>query len=155
VGEEPTIAGLDAFREEHARLTDPRKTSDAAVSGAKSVAWMAYGIHGDEISSTDAAAAVLYWLAAGEDDRARGIRKSCVVLIDPCENPDGRERALSQIRWLAHKTPTGDLDDMSHTMIWPYGRGNHYLADMNRDWITLVQPESRRVAEIAKWSPQL
>ncbi|HEX4824613.1 MAG TPA: M14 family zinc carboxypeptidase [Candidatus Polarisedimenticolaceae bacterium] len=155
VGEESTIAGLDAFRDEHAKLTDPRRTSDAAVSGAKSVAWMAYGIHGNEISSTDAAAALLYWLAAGEDDRARAVRKASLVLIDPCENPDGRERALSQIRWFAHKTPTGDLDDLSHTAIWPYGRGNHYMFDMNRDWITLTQPESRRVAEIAKWNPQV
>ena len=69
VGDEPTIARLEAFREEHAKRTDPRGRpagDDAkAVAGAKAVAWIAYGIHGDEISSTDAAAAVLYWLAAG------------------------------------------------------------------------------------------
>lgn len=116
---------------------------------------MAYGIHGDEISSTDAAAALLYRLAAGDDEWARSIRKGAVVLIDPCENPDGRERALAQARWLAHAKPTGDLEDLSHTAIWPYGRGNHYMTDMNRDWITLVQPESARVDTIATWNPQL
>jgi hypothetical protein len=119
------------------------------------VAWIAYGIHGDEISSTDAAAAVLYWLAAGEDEKARAIRRETLVLIDPCENPDGRERFLAQTRWFAHAKPTGDQEDMSHTAIWPHGRGNHYLIDMNRDWITLVQPESQRVAAIATWNPQL
>jgi hypothetical protein len=157
VGDEATVANLDAFRDEHAKLTDPRTQSGSAdaVGSAKAVAWIAYGIHGDEISSTDAAAAVLYWLTAGEDERARAIRRETLVLIDPCENPDGRERFLAQVRWFAHATPSADLEDLSHTSIWPYGRGNHYLVDMNRDWVTLVQPESRRVAEIAKWNPQL
>ena len=30
------------------------------------MAWMAYGIHGDELSSTDAAAALAYLLVAGD-----------------------------------------------------------------------------------------
>jgi hypothetical protein len=155
VGDESTIWDLDAFRAAHARRTDPRKSRSGEDSTAKAVAWIAYGIHGDEISSTDAAAAVLYWLAAGEDEPARTIRSRTLVLIDPCENPDGRERYLSQIRWFAHQTPSADLEDLSHTSIWPYGRGNHFLVDLNRDWITLVHPESARVDEIARWNPQL
>jgi hypothetical protein len=39
--------------------------------------------------------------------------------------------------------------------VWPWGRGNHYLLDMNRDWFSLTQPESRRSVEIAGWLPQL
>jgi hypothetical protein len=153
VSDEATIAVLDAFREEHARLMDPRVGGEPAAS--KAVAWMAYGIHGDELSSTDAAAAVLYWLAAGEDDAARAIRAKTLVLIDPCENPDGRDRFLAMLRSFGHQTPTADLEDLSHTAVWPWGRTNHYLFDLNRDWITLVQPETRRVAEIARWLPQL
>ena len=62
VSDEPTIARLDSFREEHARLADPRgraESDDARlIDGAKAVAWMAYGIHGDELSSSDAAVAL-------------------------------------------------------------------------------------------------
>ena len=159
VSDEATIGSLDAFKAEHAKLMDPRGRApgdDAiAAAGAKAVAWMAYGIHGDELSSTDAAAALLYGLAAGEGEAARTIRRELVVLIDPCENPDGRDRFLAQLRSFAHASPSADPEDLSHTAIWPWGRVNHYLFDMNRDWINLVQPESRRVAEIARWLPQL
>lgn len=159
VSDEDTIASLDTFKGEHATLMDPRERSagdDAgAADRAKAVAWMAYGIHGDELSSTDAAAALLYGLAAGEDETARRIRRELVVLIDPCENPDGRDRFLAQLRSFAHASPSADGEDLSHTAIWPWGRVNHYLFDMNRDWINLVQPESRRVAEIARWLPQV
>ena len=159
VSDEATIASLDDFRASHLRLMEPRGRSAADDAGAvarqKAVAWMAYGIHGDELSSTDAAAAILYWLAAGEDEGARTIRERTLVLIDPCENPDGRDRFLAMLRSFAHAAPTSDLEDLSHTAVWPWGRANHYLFDLNRDWITLVQPESRRVAEIARWLPQL
>jgi hypothetical protein len=159
VGYEATIARLDAFREEHGRLMDPRGRApeeDAELlEQAKAVAWMAYGIHGDELSSVDAAAAVAYWLVAGEDELARKMRREMVVLIDPCENPDGRERFLAQTTSFAHATPNPDVEDLSHTTVWPWGRGNHYLFDLNRDWFSMVQPESRRSTMIASWNPQL
>jgi hypothetical protein len=159
VGDEATIARLDAFREEHVRRMDPRgragPTDSPATGGAPAVAWLAYGIHGDELSSVDAAAAVAYWLVAGEDELARRLRRELVVLIDPCENPDGRERFLAQTTAFAHATPNPDTEDLSHTTVWPWGRGNHYLFDLNRDWFSLVQPESRRSAAIASWEPQL
>ena len=108
VSDETTIARLDEFREEHVRRVDPRGRSpreDAPLLGqAKAVAWMAYGIHGDELSSPDAAAALAYWLVAGEDDLARKLRHELVILIDPCENPDGRERYLAQTTAFAHAT---------------------------------------------------
>ncbi len=159
IGEPGVISGLEAFREEHARLADPRGRSPeeeaALLSGARAVAWLAYGIHGDELSSPDAAVAVIYRLVAGEDETARMLRRELLVLVDPCENPDGRERYLAQTASFAHKVPNPDTDDLSHTAVWPWGRGNHYLFDLNRDWFTMVQPESRRSVMIASWAPQL
>ena len=74
----PRSRGSTTFREEHVRRMDPRGRAAAEDAGlleqAKAVAWMAYGIHGDELSSVDAAAAVAYWLVAGEDDLARKMR---------------------------------------------------------------------------------
>jgi hypothetical protein len=159
VGDEQTIANLDAFHEAHVARVDPRNRpaaeDAAALDGAKAVAWMAYGIHGDELSSVDAAAAVAYWLIAGEDALARKMRDEMVILIDPCENPDGRERYLAQTRAFAHKKQNHDTDDLSHTTVWPWGRGNHYLFDLNRDWFSMVHPESARSGVIASWDPQL
>jgi hypothetical protein len=159
ISDEATIRDLAAFREAHARRVDPRgRTAEQdaeTLAGAKAVAWVAYGIHGDELSSVDAAAAVAYRLIAGEDERARAMRRDLVILIDPCENPDGRERFLSQTTSFAHKVPNPDFDDLSHTTVWPWGRGNHYLFDLNRDWFSLVHPESARSTVIAGWNSQL
>ncbi len=159
IGDEATVSGLDAFRTEHARGVDPRRRASgadaASFAQAKAVAWMAYSIHGDELSSADAAVALAYRLVAGEDEPAARLRRELVVLIDPCENPDGRERFLAQTAAFAHLNPSGDDEDLSHTTVWPWGRGNHYLFDLNRDWFTLVQPESRRSGVIAEWNPQL
>lgn len=159
VSDEATIASLDDFREAHAARLDPRgrpASDDATIlAGARAVAWMAYGIHGDELSSVDAAAALAYWLVAGEDDVAQRMRRELLVLIDPCENPDGRERYLAQTTSFAHALPNPDQEDLSHTTVWPWGRGNHYLFDLNRDWFSMVQPESLRSVAIASWNPQL
>ncbi|MBE0566454.1 MAG: hypothetical protein IH621_10875, partial [Krumholzibacteria bacterium] len=154
VSDEATIADLDGFKARHADRLDPR-TGAAPAPGDKPVAWMAYGIHGDELSSTDAAALLAWWLVAGEDERARDLRRGLLVLIDPCENPDGRARYLAQTTAFAHRTANPDQEDLSHRAVWPWGRGNHYLFDLNRDWFTMVHPESRRSAEIAAWLPQL
>ncbi|MEN8005613.1 MAG: M14 family zinc carboxypeptidase [Candidatus Krumholzibacteriota bacterium] len=158
VSDEAAIADLDGFKQRHTELLDPRgqKLPGAAdLAGTKAVAWMAYGIHGDELSSTDAAASVAWLLVAGQDEATKKLRDKLVVLIDPCENPDGRARYLAQTLSFAHRTANPDQDDLSHRAVWPWGRGNHYLFDMNRDWFTMNQPESARSREIASWLPQL
>jgi hypothetical protein len=158
VSDEATIADLDQFKRAHTDLMDPRGKklpSAADLADAKAVAWMAYGIHGDELSSTDAAASLAYLLVAGTDETTAKLREKLLILIDPCENPDGRARYLAQTMSFAHRTANPDQDDLSHRAVWPWGRGNHYLFDMNRDWFTMNQPESARSAVIAGWLPQL
>ncbi len=158
ISDASTIARLDEFRREHMNRVDPRsnnKSDDGWADKTRAVAWIAYGIHGDELSSVDAAAAMAYRLVAGEDPLAKRLRKELVILIDPIENPDGRERFLAQTTSFAHAIPSADSEDLSHTTVWPWGRGNHYLFDLNRDWFSMVHPESRRSEVIASWDPQL
>ncbi|MBM4131876.1 hypothetical protein FJ250_12760, partial [bacterium] len=146
------------FLAEHVARLDPRLPATAggtALADAKAVAVLAYGIHGDELSSTDAACAVAWWLVAGSDERAEALRRDLVLLVDPCENPDGRARYLAQIQSFAHASANPDQEDLAHTGVWPWGRGNHYLFDLNRDWIPMRQPESARAREVARWLPQL
>jgi hypothetical protein len=161
VSSEANLARLDAIRADLARLADPRPAmAPAAVSAlieqTPAVAYMAYAIHGDELSSTDAALRVAYELAAGENDDTRALREGLVVLIDPMENPDGRERMLAMTTAYEGAVPNPDPDALSHSGFWPWGRGNHYLFDLNRDWFALVHPESRGRAGILRtWRPQL
>jgi hypothetical protein len=154
VSDAATVQDLTAFQLNHRAVLDPRIES-AGRPATKPVAWLAYGIHGDELSSTDAAAALAYWLVAGTDPEAQRLRRELLVLIDPCENPDGRTRYLAQTTSFAHRTASPDQDDLSHRGAWPWGRGNHYLFDMNRDWFTMLLPESARSREISAWLPQM
>lgn len=158
---EENFKKLDEIKNAINQLADPRKlSSDAAAFSitekTPAIAWMAYGIHGDELSSPDAAIQLAYQLAAGTDELIIKLKKELVILIDPMENPDGRERYLGQMQQWSGQIPNSDVQSIQHTSVWPRGRGNHYLFDMNRDWFLLVHPESRaRVQTIVKWNPQL
>lgn len=152
------IERLDAIKQDLAKLADPRSVSaadaDRIADSIPAVAWMAYVIHGDEMSSSDAALAVAHHLAAGTDASVTSMLDDLIVIIDPLMNPDGRDRWLNIMR--TNRTAQPQVDDQSllHTGNWPSGRMNHYLFDMNRDWIFATQPETRgRIKAISEWNP--
>ena len=148
---------LAAIRERMARFADPRQGSgDAPAADLPLVAWLGYSIHGDEMSGCDAALQLAYQLAAGTDALTRSIRDSVLVFLDPNQNPDGRERYLAQMQSAGGREPNPDDQSLQHRGFWPWGRANHYLFDLNRDWFTLIHPESQgRVAALVAWHPQL
>jgi hypothetical protein len=151
-------ARLDRIKADNRRLADPRRTSaaeaDAIIEKLPAVAWLAYSIHGDELSPCDAALLVAHTLAASNDPSVAALRDELVILIDPLQNPDGRERYLAQLQALQGKVVNTDYRSMQHAGLWSAGRGNHYLFDLNRDWLPMVHPETRgRVAAIAEWNP--
>ena len=117
---------------------------------------MMYSIHGDEVSGTDASVQLAYQLAAGTDERTGRLRDELVIGIYPMENPDGRERFLSQMEQWSGDIPNSDVQSMPHSGLWPSGRTNHYHFDLNRDWFILSQPESvARIEFVKDWKPQL
>jgi hypothetical protein len=151
---------LSELKENIAKLADPRLLSGDAearkiIADTPAIAWLAYSIHGDELSSTDAALWVAYQVLAGEDDLSRKIRDEVIVCIDPLQNPDGRERWIKQMESWNPVVTNDDVQSIQHRGMWPYGRGNHYQFDLNRDWITLTQPETRgKVKALLDWHPQ-
>lgn len=155
---EANIARLDALRADLAKLADPRAIDAAAADKLAeklpAVAWMAYTIHGNELSSSDAALAAAYHLAAGNGDDVKALLAELVVIIDPLMNPDGRERYLTMAQQNRTTQPSVDDQSVLHSEVWPSGRMNHYLFDMNRDWLWATQPETRgRIAAISQWHP--
>jgi hypothetical protein len=154
------LARLDEIRSGLAKLADPRGLAageaDELVASLPVTAWLAYSIHGDETSGSDGAMALAYHLTAATDAAVTGLLDEIVVLIDPMMNPDGRHRYLQQIA--EHRSVAPNLDDQSliHSGYWPWGRANHYLFDLNRDWILGVNPETRgRIRAAAEWHPLL
>jgi len=145
----------------NARLADPRKLTgaddvDKIIADLPAVAWMSYSIHGDELSSTDAAMYVVYRLAAATDKKTIRLLDQVVIHIVPLVNPDGRERYLGQLHELSGIVENSDYQAMQHSGLWSQGRGNHYLFDLNRDWLVLTHPETSSLAKvIGSWNPHL
>ena len=161
VTSEDNMSNISSIKDGHELISDPRKLKSKGealklIDDLPAVVWAGYGIHGDELSSTDAAIAVAYQLVAGADDDTGFLLDNLVVVIDPMQNPDGRERFLTQVRQFSGQVPNPDIQSIQHTGVWPWGRGNHYFIDLNRDMFTLVHPETRgKVSVCVEWRPQL
>jgi len=152
-------AQLDKLQRGNQRLADPRGLSqeegERMAKDLPAVAWMGYSIHGDETSGADASMAVGYHLVAGEGAEVAALLENLVIVLDPCMNPDGRMRIVPMTEQMSGFRTTLDPASMSRGR-WPYGRGNHYLFDMNRDWMAGIAPETRgRWAVNLQWRPQL
>ncbi len=152
---------LDEILAANRELTDPRKTSEGRareiIATNPAVVWLSYSVHGNEASSPEAAMKVAHALASAQNEEARFIRDNVVVVIDPCLNPDGRMRYVG---WFENTVGTGgenaSHDAAEHDEPWPSGRTNHYLFDLNRDWLWVTQPESiARLARYVEYKPQL
>jgi hypothetical protein len=154
------LTRLEDIQAGMARLGDPRQLTDAEakqlIATLPPVAWLGYTIHGDETEGSDAALALLYHLIAADDPGVTKLLDEVVVVIDPLQNPDGRERFLKMIAEHRGTTPSVDDQSLPHTGYAPRGRGNHYLFDLNRDSLFGVHPETRgRMAAVARWNPVL
>jgi hypothetical protein len=145
------IAQLDTIRADMANIAAGRAGNGSALP----VTWLTYGVHGNEISSTDAALMTAYHLLAAQgDERAAKIMANTIVVIDPMQNPDGRARFMNNFLASTGIDPAADRQAAEHDEPWPSGRVNHYMFDLNRDWFTLSQPETRgKVAAIRQWNP--
>lgn len=155
------IAQLDAVQQGLAQLADPRGLEPALlekrIAELPAVTWLAYSVHGDEISCTDAAMLLAWHLASADgDESVDRILAETIVAIDPLENPDGRDRFVFHARQTRGATPDRSPDAAERDQPWPGGRVNHHLFDMNRDWFALTQPETRaRVKLFQDWWPHV
>ena len=142
------LAKLDQVKADLQRLADPRNLSsgdaDRLVRELPVVVWLVHGVHGNEISSSDAALQEAYHLLAAQGDAdVETVLKDALVLIDPMQNPDGRARFVFQNLQARAMAPDAAPYNAEHDEPWPGGRSNHYLFDMNRDWFAQTQPETR------------
>jgi Zinc carboxypeptidase len=155
------IARLDQIKADLRRLADPRSLSradaDRLVRELPVVTWLMHGVHGNEISSSDAALAEAYHLlAARNDPDIQAVLRDSIVVIDPMQNPDGRARFVVENLLGASAEIDGNRMSAEHDEPWPGGRSNHYLFDMNRDWFSQSQPETRgRTRAILEWFPHV
>lgn len=161
VGSAENIARAPEIQRDMKRLSDPRTIGDAdaraIIENQPAITWLAYGVHGNEISSPDAGLYTAYHLlAARNDELVDTILAESLVIIVPTQNPDGRDRFVHHYRMNEGIAPRPHPAAAEHDEPWPGGRTNHYYFDLNRDWLALTQPETRgHVRAYQEWFPQI
>lgn len=121
--------------------------------------YLSYNVHGNEAVCTEAALRTMHALVSGTDAGGRDVSSwldQAVVIIDPCVNPDGRDRYVAFQDRTCGVDPVVDPGTVEHDEPWPGGRSNHYMFDMNRDWAWQTQVETKaRVSAYRRWMPQV
>lgn len=161
IGSPSNMERLEEIKAGMQKLADPRGISPAEantlINSLPSILWLVHSVHGNEISSTESALLTAYHLLAAQDDElVEAAMKNTIIMIDPLQNPDGRDRFINYFRQNVGRFADSDLQSAEHNEVWPTGRFNHYLFDMNRDWFAQTQPETRgRTKLYLEWFPQV
>jgi hypothetical protein len=149
------LARIKEINEQHlANLTDGN--NQTKIADMPIVVYLGYSIHGNESSGAGAAIALTYYLAACESPELEKTLENTVILLDPCFNPDGIQRFSTWVNSNKSTNLVTDPNDREFNEGWPRGRFNHYLFDMNRDWLPVQLPESQaRIKTFRKWMPNV
>jgi len=149
------LGNLPSLKEKHLAFTDP----NAQVSNYDEVPVfinLAYNVHGNEPSSSEAALLSAYTFAASNAPEIIQYLKNAIIFVDPAINPDGRDRHTQWANSYQGTPLVADPQDAEHDEYWPGGRTNHYWFDLNRDWLLAVNPESRgKLNWYHQWYPNV
>ncbi|MFM7671731.1 MAG: M14 metallopeptidase family protein [Bacteroidota bacterium] len=151
------IERLESIRANNLRLANVSRDQAAAIEAdAPALVWLSYNVHGNEASSSEASLITLYTLALQSDTAVQRWLKNTVVILDPCLNPDGRDRYVNWYNSVVGEQYDAASGSREHREPWPGGRTNHYYFDLNRDWAWQMQTESRqRMKLYLDWMPQV
>ena len=145
-----------------AKLETIRKHNNGLIEGTvtdfnqPTIVWLSYNVHGNEPASSEASMLTLFALVDPENTKSKEWLKNTLVILDPCINPDGRDRYVNGYNNAVGDAYNADPFAREHMEPWPAGRSNHYNFDLNRDWAWQTQVESKqRIALYQKWYPQV
>ncbi len=145
---------LEELKALHLKYSHPKE--EIPMEGVPLVVSLTYGVHGNESSATNASVLTAYHLAAAQGEKIDKLLGSTIVIVDPCLNPDGFTRQSTWANMHQSTMASGDKNSRQFYEAWPRGRSNHYWFDLNRDYLLLVNPESKgRVAKFHEWKPNV
>ncbi len=149
VSSEENLARLEEIRKDNLKRAGIEPGEPSTNVG---IVWLSYNVHGNESVSTEASMATIHALLTEKEEWLEDM----VVIIDPCINPDGRERYVNFYWQYGNQPYNPDPNSREHAEPWPRGRANHYLFDLNRDWAWQTQIESqRRIKVYNQWLPHV
>lgn len=152
----PLLLAFISSKANMSRLEEIQKAHLSAIEGGTTpnvaIVWLSYNVHGNESVSTEAAMKTIYELLTNRQQWL----ENTVVIIDPCINPDGRDRYVNWYYENKNFPNNVDPNSAEHHEGWHTGRSNHYMFDLNRDWAWLTQKESQqRLKMYNQWMPHV
>lgn len=151
ISDPENLKNLETIRQNHLKSIFEDKTQ----TESHAIVWLSFGVHGNEAGGTESSMLALYRLASHQGKVGEWL-KNTVIILDPCLNPDGFSRYTNWARMVEKKELYVDPDDDEHHEPWPNGRYNHYLFDLNRDWVWQTQVESqKRLEKYRSWMPHV
>jgi len=154
VGSEESIANLDKYKADLARLADPRGLSEEqareVIEDAKPLYHVMGGLHSGETGPPEMEMELAYRLAVEESPLIQGIRDNVIVSFTPVAEPDGRDRYVDwYYRYLV------DIDNEDERLGGPPYWGKYVLHDNNRD-INYSQVTMRTLLDwYLEWHPPI
>ena len=156
IGSPENIRRLESIRQNNLNLAGLGENHGTGDENAPVIVWLSYNVHGNEPSSSESAMKTIYELVNPTNQETKEWLKNAIVIINPCLNPDGRERYVNWYNDVAGKIPNPDPSAREHHEPWPQGRSNHYYFNLNRDWAWQTQMETRAlVVKYNEWLPQI
>lgn len=151
VADEATIANLESYRTQLARLADPRGLAPAEkarlIKEAKPIYWLTGSIHSPETGSPEMLMELAYRLAVDESENSRAIRANVITIITPVTEVDGRDRMVDAYN-LSRQLKLGPTG--VPLIYW----GKYTAHDNNRDGMVLSQKLTQNVvAAFLNWKP--
>ncbi|MEN9599412.1 MAG: hypothetical protein RL596_1731, partial [Bacteroidota bacterium] len=148
---------LDLIRINNLRLAGLAKDRMAPqTETAPAIVWLSYNVHGNEAASSEAFLLTIHALVDPNNAQTKEWLKNTVVIMDPCINPDGRDRYINWYNSVVGSAYNTDPISREHAEPWPGGRSNHYNFDLNRDWAWQTQVETQqRIKKYKEWMPQI
>lgn len=146
---------LEGIQAQHLEYTDPNKDPQYDPE-LPIIVNLAYNVHGNEPSSSEAAILAAYILTSSQSPEISKYLKNAVFFVDPTINPDGRDRHTHWANIYKGTPLVADSNDAEHNEYWPGGRTNHYWFDLNRDWLLAINPESQgKLKWYHQWYPNV
>lgn len=156
ISSEENIRKLEDIRQNNLRLANMSRDKAMPIENTPVIVWLSYNVHGNEASSSEAAMVTAYELLNPANSKVKDWLHNTVVVIDPCVNPDGRDRYINWYNSVVGIKYNPALDAREHREPWPGGRTNHYYFDLNRDWVWQTQVESKKRMKLyQEWLPQI
>lgn len=143
------LKNIENIRKNHLKNSGSEK---GKLNSDKVVVWLSYNVHGNESSGTEASMKTIYDLIT----KYKGWLEDTIVIIDPCINPDGRDRYVNWFKQKKRIPYNPNSFSREHQEPWQNGRTNHYAFDLNRDWAWASQIETQqRLIKYNKWLPHI